>query len=74
MQLCAQALCLEEMHNITVPEGALFYGEVRRRHQVEFDDTLRNLTLQTIQACRVLSNLKSPQKPFFKQANAEIVH
>ena len=32
VQLCAQALCLEDMHGVTVPEGALFYGEVRRRH------------------------------------------
>jgi CRISPR-associated exonuclease Cas4 len=30
-QLCAQALCLEEMTGRTVPEGALFYGETRRR-------------------------------------------
>ncbi|MDP3663728.1 MAG: CRISPR-associated protein Cas4 [Nitrosomonas sp.] len=52
VQLCAQALCLEEMHSVTVPEGALFYGEVRRRHSVIFDTELRDLTLQTILACR----------------------
>jgi len=52
VQLCAQALCLEEMHGIAIPEGALFYGEVRRRHPVIFDVELRNLTLQTILACR----------------------
>lgn len=52
VQLCAQALCLEEMHGVAVPEGALFYGEVRRRHPVIFDAELRNLTLQTIIACR----------------------
>ncbi|MDP3334750.1 MAG: CRISPR-associated protein Cas4, partial [Methylococcaceae bacterium] len=48
VQLCAQALCLEEMHGVAVPEGALFYGEVRRRHSVLFDTELRALTLQTI--------------------------
>jgi len=52
VQLCAQALCLEEMHSVAVPEGALFYGEVRRRHPVLFDAELRALTLQTILACR----------------------
>jgi len=54
VQLCAQALCLEDMHGITVPEGALFYGEVRRRHAVIFDTELRDLTLKTILACRAI--------------------
>ncbi len=31
VQLCAQAICLEEMFGAAVPEGALFYGETRRR-------------------------------------------
>jgi CRISPR-associated exonuclease Cas4 len=44
VQLCAQALCLEEMFAVPVPEGALFYGKVRRRHLVAFDDELRALT------------------------------
>ena len=37
VQLCAQALCLEEMFGLPVPEGALFYGAVRRRTRVAFD-------------------------------------
>lgn len=41
VQLCAQALCLEEMTGNTVPEGALFYGETRRRLSVVFDTLLR---------------------------------
>jgi len=44
VQLCAQAMCLEEMFNVTVPEGALFYGELRRRSVVTFDAELRALT------------------------------
>lgn len=52
VQLCAQALCLEEMQNVSIPEGALFYGETRRRQNIEFDQQLRDLTLSTIQACR----------------------
>ncbi len=47
VQLCAQALCLEEMTARPVPEGALFYGETRRRHPVVFDSALRDLTETT---------------------------
>lgn len=48
VQLCAQALCLEEMTGLPVPEGALFYGETRRRVVVPFDDELRRLTEETV--------------------------
>lgn len=44
VQLCAQALCLEEMLNVEVPAGALFYGKTHRRLEVEFDSNLRNET------------------------------
>ncbi|WP_297289375.1 CRISPR-associated protein Cas4 [uncultured Flavonifractor sp.] len=41
LQLCAQAMCLEEMLCCAVPEGALFYGETRRRTLVSFSSELR---------------------------------
>ena len=41
VQLCAQALCLEEMLGVAVPEGAIFYGQPRRRSLVPFDPELR---------------------------------
>lgn len=41
VQLCAQAMCLEEMLNIEVPEGALFLGKNRRRSPIFFDEYLR---------------------------------
>lgn len=41
VQLCAQALCLEEMLGARVPRGALFYGRTRRRHEVIFDEDIR---------------------------------
>ncbi len=41
VQLCAQALCLEEMLGAQVPGGALFYGQTRRRHDVHFGDAIR---------------------------------
>ena len=43
VQLCAQAMCLEEMLEITIPSGALYYGEKRRRTEVMFDEPLRDL-------------------------------
>lgn len=44
VQLCAQALCLEEMFGMPVPGGALYYAETRRRTEVSFDAELRALT------------------------------
>lgn len=43
LQLCAQAMCLEEILCCTIPEGALFYGETRRRTAVCFTQELREL-------------------------------
>lgn len=54
VQICAQALCLEDMLDRPVPEGALFYGKTRRRKVVVFDAALRSLTLDTITATRSL--------------------
>lgn len=42
-QLCAQAICLEEMLNITIERGAIFYGKPRRRERVIFDIQLREM-------------------------------
>lgn len=44
VQLCAQALCLEEMLDCQIPGGALFYGKDRRRRDVSFDQGLRDET------------------------------
>lgn len=41
MQLCAQAVCLEEMLGCAIVEGSVFYGKLRRRHAVVFDAALR---------------------------------
>lgn len=45
IQLCAQALCLEEMLSVSVPRGALFYAASGRRMEVEFVDALRGETI-----------------------------
>ncbi len=41
-QLCAQAMCLEEMLCTDIPEGAVYYGELRRRQAVPLTEELRN--------------------------------
>jgi len=48
VQLCAQALCLEEMLDTHVEEGAIWYWEVRRRESVIFDKVLREKTIVAI--------------------------
>jgi len=56
VQLCAQALCLEEMLSLTNPiaSGRLFYGKTRRRQEVPFDDALRRRTRDTAAALHEL--------------------
>jgi len=41
VQLCAQAICLEEMYNINLKEGFIYYGATRHRHNVDFNKRLR---------------------------------
>ncbi|NCC02187.1 MAG: CRISPR-associated protein Cas4 [Clostridia bacterium] len=41
LQLCAQAMCLEDMFLTEIKKGSLFYGEKRRRHEVIFTEELR---------------------------------
>jgi CRISPR-associated exonuclease Cas4 len=52
IQLCAQALCLEEMFSVTVPEGCIYHAASKRRRVVIFDDELRGETVKTIEAVR----------------------
>ncbi len=50
VQLCAQAMCLEEMLGTTISNGCLFYGEKRRRTEIEFNTVLRQLVTDTAAA------------------------
>jgi CRISPR-associated exonuclease Cas4 len=52
LQLCAQCLCLEEMTGLTVGQGYLFYGKIRRREAVEISAELRESTLRAISEIR----------------------
>ena len=54
VQLCAQAICLEEMLSVTIPAGALFYGQTRHRLDVVFDEVLRRETEETARRAHAL--------------------
>lgn len=54
VQLCAQALCLEEMLGCAITVGAIFYYGSRRRREVHFDAGLRQHTMQVIEGTRTL--------------------
>ena len=61
-QLCAQALCLEEMFGIDIPRGAIFHAKSKRRREVEFTEDLRRLTEQAIEAMhRLIEEETVPQ-------------
>ncbi len=53
-QLCAQALCLEEMFGVNIPRGAIFHASSRRRREVAFTVDLCRLTEQAIEAIHLL--------------------
>jgi CRISPR-associated exonuclease Cas4 len=54
VQLCGQALCLEETLTVGIPRGFLFYGATRRRCDVDFDEELREVTVSAINGVRRL--------------------
>lgn len=54
LQLCAQAICLEEMLGVSIPAGAIFYGATRRRQDVPFTADLRAEVEAAVTAIRAL--------------------
>ena len=54
VQLCAQALCLEEMTGKVIEQGEIFYWRSRQRITVPFDNQLRQMTEQTVQQANQL--------------------
>jgi len=70
-QLCAQALCLEEMFNIAIPRGAVFHAESKRRRDVLFSPELRSLTEQTINELHYLVEAGQVPPAQFKAACEE---
>jgi CRISPR-associated exonuclease Cas4 len=68
VQLCAQAICLEEMMRIKIDEGAIFYGIPHKRQIVHFDDDLREKTsLVSKEVHLLIENGKTPKAEFRHQ-------
>ena len=71
VQLCAQALCLEEMLDVEVPCGALFYGKKRRRTDVVFDDLLRQQTEDTaMRLHELIASGRTPKPVYMKKCDS----
>jgi len=71
VQLCAQAICLEEMLDIDIPEGAIFYGKTRHRQDVVFDDGLRKETEDTANLFhRLLESGRTPPPVYEKRCDS----
>lgn len=66
VQLCAQALCLEETLGAVIPQGAIFYGKERRRTDVAFDVALRAETEKTVERLHALINAGQTPKAVYK--------
>lgn len=71
VQLCAQALCLEEMLARPVTEGRLFYGKTRRRDDVVFDDALRQRTEEVAVRLRELIDSRQTPPARYEKAKCE---
>lgn len=71
IQLCAQALCLEEMTGQTIEKGALWYHQTRHRHTVIFSEQLRQRTQEVITEVRALfASGKTPTAKYEKKCDA----
>ncbi len=54
LQLCAQAVCLEEMLGVPVPGGAIYYAGSRRRRDVALDEPMREVLAEAVVAIRAM--------------------
>ncbi len=71
VQLCAQAICLEEMLDTAIPSGALFYGQTRRRLDVAFDETLRQATGETAKLAHdLIASGRTPEPVYAKRCES----
>lgn len=67
VQLCAQALCLEEMLETQIMSGAIFYGQPRRRMEVELDSSLRSETETLADRLHKLHELRTTPAPAYSK-------
>jgi CRISPR-associated exonuclease Cas4 len=75
VQLCAQALCLEEMLGVPVLKGAFFYGRIRRRVTVEINEAMRRQTEDIVCQVRDLidQRITPPAKLSAKCHNCSLI-
>ena len=70
IQLCAQAMCLEEMYHTAIPEGAIFYLSSHRRQTVALNASLRQLVWETAKELhRIRSTLTVPAARYSPRCN-----
>lgn len=70
VQLCAQALCLEEQFDCRIEAGYLFYGTRKRRTEVAIDDRLRDKTIAIVHEIRgMLDNGITPAAVRMKECD-----
>lgn len=67
VQLCAQAICLEEMLNIEIKKGALYYGRTHRREDIVFDEKLRRETENAARKVHDLIESGTTPKPEYSK-------
>ena len=70
-QLCAQALCLEEMFHTAIPRGAVFHADSKRRREIEFTSELRAVTEKTIADLHALLDSTAIPRAEFREACEE---
>jgi CRISPR-associated exonuclease Cas4 len=68
VQLCAQAICIEEMLGIVIETAQFYYFKEHRRSEVEIDSELRGKTVELIDKIRMInSNRKTPKAVYKKR-------
>ena len=71
VQLCAEAMCLEEMFGVGIERGALFYGKPRRRSEVRFDAALKGETAALAQRMHELYSVRrTPAAVYSKKCDS----
>lgn len=71
IQLCAQAMCLEEMLDCKIISSQIFYGQKQRRYDIEIDNTLRELTREAVSKTHALiASRKTPPAQYSKKCHS----
>lgn len=66
VQICAQAICLQEMTGIEVSHGSLFYGKTRRRKEIAFEESLKQLVQDCIREIHCIQNTGVTPAPIYE--------